>query len=82
MRAAICRSTDISPTRKFGTRKQLRSEDVSWRRRLLRHGRVLLDELAAERVKLLEQESAELEREAEKLAEEIKELSGTESSVG
>jgi len=38
------------------------------------------DELAAERTKLLETESAELEREAEKLADEIKELSGQEIS--
>lgn len=35
-----------------------------------------LDELAAERIKLLEKESAELQQEAEKLAEEIEELSG------
>jgi DNA polymerase-3 subunit epsilon len=35
-----------------------------------------LDELAAERTKLLEQESAELQQQAEKLADEIKELSG------
>ncbi|HTX22702.1 MAG TPA: 3'-5' exonuclease [Candidatus Aquilonibacter sp.] len=40
----------------------------------------ILDELAAERVKLLEKESAELQQEAEKLAEEIKELSGQEPS--
>jgi hypothetical protein len=40
----------------------------------------VLDELAAERVKLLERESAELQQEAEKLAEEIKELSGEEAS--
>ncbi len=39
----------------------------------------LLDELAAERKKLLEKESAELERQASKLAEEIKELSGQSS---
>ena len=36
----------------------------------------VLDELAAERTKLLEQESAELQQQAEKLADEIKELSG------
>jgi hypothetical protein len=36
--------------------------------------------LAAERVKLLEQESAELQEQAEKLADEIKELSGEKSS--
>ena len=36
----------------------------------------VLDELAAERVKQLEKESAELETQAAKLAEEIKELSG------
>ena len=36
----------------------------------------VLDELAAERTKLLENESAELEKQADKLAEEIKELSG------
>ena len=36
----------------------------------------VLDELAAERKKLLETESGELEAEAGRLAEEIKELSG------
>ena len=36
----------------------------------------VLDELAAERKKLLENESAELETQASRLAEEIKELSG------
>ena len=36
----------------------------------------VLDELAAERAALLEKESAELERQASRLAEEIKELSG------
>ena len=36
----------------------------------------VLDELAAERAKLLENESAELETQASRLAEEIKELSG------
>ncbi len=36
----------------------------------------VLDELAAERKKLLEKESAELEMQADKLAEEIKELAG------
>ena len=36
----------------------------------------LLDELAAERKQLLEKESAELEVQAGKLAEEIRELSG------
>jgi hypothetical protein len=36
----------------------------------------VLDELAAERRKLLETESAELEKQADRLAEEIKELSG------
>jgi hypothetical protein len=35
----------------------------------------VLDELAAERMKLLEQESAKLQQEAEKLADEIRELS-------
>jgi hypothetical protein len=40
----------------------------------------VLDELAAERTKMLEQESAELQQQAEKLADEIKELSGMESS--
>ena len=40
----------------------------------------LLDELAAERAKQLEKESAELETQAAKLAEEIKELSGEEAS--
>ncbi len=36
----------------------------------------VLDELAAERKKLLEKESAELQQQADKLAEEIRELSG------
>src|SRR2546428_4178975 len=36
----------------------------------------VLDGLAAERKKLLETESAELEEQADRLAEEIKELSG------
>jgi DNA polymerase-3 subunit epsilon len=40
----------------------------------------VLDELAAERKKLLENESAELETQASRLADEIKELSGEESS--
>ena len=40
----------------------------------------VLDELAAERVKLLEKESAELQQQAEKLADEIKELSGQAAS--
>ena len=40
----------------------------------------MLDELAAEQTKLLEQESVELETQAEKLADEIKELSGEELS--
>ena len=40
----------------------------------------VLDELAAERAKLLEKESAELRHQADKLAEEIKELSGVEPS--
>ena len=40
----------------------------------------VLDELAAERTKLLEQESAELQQQAEKLADEIKELSGEAAS--
>lgn len=35
-----------------------------------------LEELAAERARLLEKESAELEKQAGRLAEEIKELSG------
>lgn len=39
----------------------------------------LLDELAAERKQLLEKESAELQQQADKLAEEIRELSGEES---
>jgi predicted nuclease with TOPRIM domain len=39
----------------------------------------VLDELAAEREKLLERESAELEGQASRLADEIKELSGEES---
>ena len=36
----------------------------------------VLDELVAERTKLLQQENTELEQQAEKLADEIKELSG------
>ena len=36
----------------------------------------MLDELAAERKNLLEKESAELEAQASRLADEIKELSG------
>ena len=36
----------------------------------------VLDELAAERTKLLEPESSELEKQADRLAKEIKELSG------
>ena len=36
----------------------------------------VLDELASERARLLDQESAELEKQAERLAEEIKELNG------
>ncbi len=40
----------------------------------------VLDELAAEREKLLENESAELETQASRLADEIKELSGEQSS--
>ena len=36
----------------------------------------VLDELAAERTKLLETESSELEKQADRLAKEIKELSG------
>jgi hypothetical protein len=35
-----------------------------------------LDELAAERAKVLEKEQAELEKEAERLAGEIEELAG------
>jgi len=41
----------------------------------------VLDELASERATLLEQESAELEKQAERLAAEIKELNG-QSAVG
>jgi len=41
----------------------------------------VLDELAAERVKQLEIESAELEKQAERLAKEIKKLGGTEKIV-
>jgi DNA polymerase III epsilon subunit-like protein len=40
----------------------------------------VLDELAAERKKLLEKESVELEKQASRLAEEIKELAGEEIS--
>ena len=36
----------------------------------------MLDELASERARLLDRESAELEQQAEKLADEIKELNG------
>ena len=42
----------------------------------------VLDELAAERAALLTQESAELEKQAGKLAEEITELGGAESQIG
>ena len=43
----------------------------------------LLDELAAERKKLLETESAELAQQADRLAAEIKELSGeTPARIG
>jgi hypothetical protein len=41
----------------------------------------VLDELAAERAKQLEIENAELEKQAEELAEKIKKLSGAEKSV-
>jgi len=40
----------------------------------------VLDELAAERKGLLEKESAELDKQASQLAEEIKELTGEEST--
>jgi uncharacterized protein YlxW (UPF0749 family) len=40
----------------------------------------VLDEVAAEQSKLLEKESAELQQQAESLANEIKELSGEEPS--
>ncbi len=40
----------------------------------------LVDELAAERKKLLEKERGELQAQAEKLAEEIKELGGETAS--
>jgi len=40
----------------------------------------VLEELAAERVEVAGKGSAELQQEAEKLAEEIKELSGEEAS--
>ena len=40
----------------------------------------VLDELASERKKLLEKESGELQQQADKLAEEIKELGGGETS--
>jgi len=39
-----------------------------------------LDELAAERKQLLEKESGELQQQADKLAEEIRELGGETSS--
>jgi len=41
----------------------------------------VLDELAAERAKQLEIENAELEKQAERLAKEIKRLGGTEKIV-
>ena len=41
----------------------------------------VLEELAAERAALLEKESAELEGQASRLAEEIKELGGEESQI-
>lgn len=41
----------------------------------------MLEELAAERAALLEKESAELEGQASRLAEEIKELGGQESRI-
>jgi hypothetical protein len=41
----------------------------------------MLDELATERAKLLEKESAELEGQAIRLAEEIRELGGVESQI-
>ncbi len=41
----------------------------------------MLDELAAERARLLEKESAELEKQAERLAEEISELAGAGPST-
>ena len=40
----------------------------------------MLDELASERARLLDQESAELEKQAEKLSYEIKELNGEAAS--
>jgi hypothetical protein len=40
----------------------------------------VLDELAAERTKLLETESSELEKQADRLAKEIKELNGDAAS--
>ena len=40
----------------------------------------VLDELAAERRKLLEKESGELQQQADKLAEEIRELGGVKLS--
>ena len=40
----------------------------------------MLDDLVAERSKLLEQETAELETQADKLAQEIAELTGEEPS--
>ena len=40
----------------------------------------VLDELAEERKKLLEKESAELQQQADRLAEEIKELAGETGS--
>jgi hypothetical protein len=39
-----------------------------------------VDELAAERIRLLEKESAELQEQAESLATEIEELSGEAAS--
>ena len=42
----------------------------------------VLEELAVERAALLEKESAELEQQASRLAEEIKELGGADSEIG
>ena len=42
----------------------------------------MLEELAAERAALLEKESTELEGQASRLAEEIKELGGAEAEIG
>jgi hypothetical protein len=59
--------------------KQLRESPDYELCQLAEHKPGVLDELAAERVKLLEKENAELEIQAERLAKEIRKLSGQSS---